>query len=54
MKAIQKELGGREQAAEAEEFRKKIDDANMLEEAEKQTGELERLSRLPSAALSTA
>ncbi|HSL30605.1 MAG TPA: endopeptidase La [Anaerolineales bacterium] len=52
MKAIQKELGERdEQAAEAEEFRKKIDEANMPEEAEKQARrELERLSRLPSAA----
>lgn len=52
MKAIQKELGERdEQAAEAEEFRKKIEDAKMPEEAEKQAKrELERLSRLPSAA----
>jgi len=52
MKAIQKELGERdEQAAEAEEFRKKIEEAKMPEEAEKQAKrELERLSRLPSAA----
>ncbi len=52
MKAIQKELGEKdEQAAEAEEFRKKIEDAKMPEEAEKQARrELERLSRLPSAA----
>src|SRR5512147_2324564 len=52
MKAIQKELGERdEQAAEAEEFRKKIEDAKMPEEADKQAQrELERLSRLPSAA----
>ena len=52
MKAIQKELGEKdEQAAEAEEFRKKIEDAKMPEEAEKQAKrELERLSRLPSAA----
>src|SRR6266498_952969 len=52
MKAIQKELGERdEQAAEAEEFRKKIEDAKMPEEADKQARrELERLSRLPSAA----
>jgi len=52
MKAIQKELGERdEQAAETEEFRKKIEDAKMPEEAEKQSRrELERLSRLPSAA----
>ncbi len=52
MKAIQKELGERdEQAAEAEEFRKKIDDAHMPEEAEKMARrELERLERLPTAA----
>src|SRR5512134_1402025 len=52
MKAIQKELGERdEQAAETEEFRKKIEEAHMPEEADKQARrELERLSRLPSAA----
>ena len=52
MKAIQKELGEKdEQAAETEEFRKKIADAKMPEEAEKQANrELERLSRLPVAA----
>src|SRR5512133_1010660 len=52
MKAIQKEQGEKdEQAAEAEEFRKKIEDAKMPEEADKQARrELERLSRLPSAA----
>lgn len=52
MKAIQKELGEKdEQAAEAEEFRTKIEEAKMPEEAEKQARrELERLSRLPSAA----
>ncbi len=52
MKAIQKELGERdEQAAEAEEFRKKIDAAKMPEEAEKMARrELERLERLPTAA----
>jgi ATP-dependent Lon protease len=52
MKAIQKELGEKdEQAAEAEEFRKKIAEAKMPEEAEKQAKrELERLSRLPSIA----
>ena len=52
MKAIQKELGEKdEQAAETEEFRKKIEEAKMPEEAEKQAKrELERLSRLPSAA----
>jgi ATP-dependent Lon protease len=52
LKAIQKELGeGDEQAAEAEEFRQKIDAAGMPEEAEKQSRrELDRLSRLPAAA----
>src|SRR5215510_14161576 len=52
MKAIQKELGEKdEQAAEMEEFRKKIAEAKMPEEAEKQAKrELERLSRLPSIA----
>jgi ATP-dependent Lon protease len=52
MKAIQKELGEKdEQAAEAEDFRQKIAEAKMPEEAEKQAKrELERLSRLPSVA----
>lgn len=52
LKAIQKELGERdEQAVEVEEFRKKLEAAKMPEEAEKQTKrELERLSRLPTAA----
>jgi ATP-dependent Lon protease len=52
MKAIQKELGEKdEQTAEAEEFRKKIEEANMPEEAAQQAKrELERLSRLPPAA----
>jgi len=52
MKAIQKELGEKdEQAAETEEFRKKIDDSKMPEEADKQSRrELDRLSRLPTAA----
>ncbi len=52
MKAIQRELGDRdEQAVEVEEFRKKIEEAKMPEEAEKQAKrELERLSRLPAAA----
>ncbi len=52
LKAIQKELGeGDEQAAEIEEFRKKIEAAGMTEEAEKQARrELDRLSRLPTAA----
>ncbi|MCB0103674.1 MAG: endopeptidase La [Anaerolineales bacterium] len=52
MKAIQRELGERdEQAVEIEEFRKKIEDAKMPEEADKQAKrELDRLSRLPTAA----
>ncbi|HVN14963.1 MAG TPA: endopeptidase La [Anaerolineales bacterium] len=52
MKAIQKELGERdEQSAETEEFRKKIDDAKMPEEADKMARrELDRLSHLPTAA----
>jgi ATP-dependent Lon protease len=52
MKAIQKELGEKdEQALEVEEFRKKIAEAKMPEEAEKQANhELDRLARLPTAA----
>jgi ATP-dependent Lon protease len=52
LKAIQKELGERdEQAVEVEEFRQKIAEAKMPEEAEKQSlHELDRMSRLPSAA----
>lgn len=52
LKAIQRELGeGDEQAADVEEFRKRIDTAKMPEEAEKQARrELDRLSRLPTAA----
>jgi ATP-dependent Lon protease len=52
MKAIQKELGEKDsQAAEIEELRKKIEDAKMPEEADKQAKqELDRLSRLPTAA----
>src|SRR6266540_890331 len=52
MKAIQKELGEKdEQAAETEDFGKKIDEAKMPEEADKQARrELDRLSRLPSIA----
>ena len=51
-KAIQKELGeGDEQALEIEEFRQKIEDAGMPEEAEKEARrELDRLSKLPTAA----
>jgi ATP-dependent Lon protease len=52
MKAIQRELGERdEQSEEVDEFRKKIDEAKMPEEADKQARrELDRLSRLPTAA----
>ncbi|MBL8061714.1 MAG: endopeptidase La [Anaerolineales bacterium] len=52
MKAIQRELGEKdEQSEEVEEFRKKIEDAKLPEEAEKQAKrELDRLSRLPTAA----
>jgi ATP-dependent Lon protease len=52
LKAIQRELGeGDEQTVEAEEFRQKIQVAQMPEEAEKMARrELDRLSRLPSAA----
>ena len=52
LKAIQRELGeGDEQAVEIEEFRRKIDQANMPEEAEREARrELDRLSRLPTAA----
>ncbi len=52
MKAIQKELGEKdEQAAEVEEFRKKVEAAKMPEEADKMARrELDRMSRLPTAA----
>jgi ATP-dependent Lon protease len=52
LKAIQRELGeGDEQAAEIEEFRQKVENAGMPEEAEKQARrELDRLRRLPTAA----
>ena len=52
MKAIQRELGENdEQLVEAEEFRKKIEDAKMPAEADKQARrELDRLTRLPTAA----
>jgi ATP-dependent Lon protease len=52
LKAIQRELGeGDEQTAEMEEFRKKIEAAQMPEEAEKMAKrELDRMGRLPSAA----
>ncbi len=52
LKAIQRELGeGDEQSVEIEEFRRKIEEAGMPEEAEKQAlRELGRMERLPSAA----
>ncbi len=52
MKAIQRELGENdEQAVEVDEFRKKIEEAKLPEEAYKQAKrELDRLSRLPTAA----
>ncbi|MBL8133469.1 MAG: endopeptidase La [Anaerolineae bacterium] len=52
VKAIQRELGeGDEQAVEIEEFRKKIAESGMTEEAEKEAlRELDRLSKLPTAA----
>ena len=52
LKAIQRELGeADEQQMEVEEFRKKIEEAGMPEEAEKEARrELGRLSKLPTAA----
>ena len=52
MKAIQRELGeSDEQAIEVEEFRKKIEEAGMPEEPQKEARrELDRLARLPTAA----
>jgi len=52
LKAIQRELGeSDEQAAEVEEFKRRIDSAGMPEEAEKQARrELDRMAKLPSAA----
>lgn len=52
LKAIQRELGeADEQAMEVDEFRQKIAEAGMPEEAEKEaTRELDRLSKLPIAA----
>jgi ATP-dependent Lon protease len=52
LKAIQRELGeGDEQIVEVEEFRKRIAEAGMPQEAEKEAKrELDRLSRLPVAA----
>ncbi len=52
LKAIQRELGeGDEQTVEVEEFRHKIEQAHLPEEAEREARrELDRLSRLPTAA----
>ncbi|MCU0495949.1 MAG: endopeptidase La [Anaerolineae bacterium] len=52
LKAIQRELGELdEQAAEVEEFRRKIDQSGLSPEAEKEARrELDRLSKLPTAA----
>ena len=52
LKAIQRELGeGDEQTVEVEEFRKKIAEAGMPEEADKEAKrELDRLAKLPIAA----
>ncbi len=52
LKAIQRELGeSDEQTAEVDEFRQKIDEAGMPEEADKQARrELDRMARLPNAA----
>ena len=52
LKAIKRELGEEdEQAVEINEFQKKIDEAGMPEEAEKEARrELDRLSKLPTAA----
>ncbi len=52
LKAIQRELGeGDEQVVEVDDFRKKIAEAGMSEEAQKEAKrELDRLSRLPTAA----
>jgi ATP-dependent Lon protease len=52
LKAIQRELGeGDEQTAEADEFRQKIEAADLPEETDKQARrELDRMARLPTAA----
>ncbi|NDJ62568.1 MAG: endopeptidase La [Chloroflexi bacterium] len=52
LKAIQRELGeGDEQLVEVEEFRRKIAESGMPDEAEKEANrELDRLSKLPTAA----
>ena len=52
LKAIQKELGeSNEQEAEITEYRRKLDEANLPEEADKEARrELDRLAKLPPAA----
>jgi ATP-dependent Lon protease len=49
-KAIQRELGEADEQMEVEEFRQKVEELDMPEEAEKEAKrELERLSRVPTA-----
>jgi ATP-dependent Lon protease len=49
-KIIQRELGEADEQMEAEEFRKKVEELNMPEEAEQEAKrELDRLSKVPSA-----
>ncbi len=49
-KAIQRELGETDEQVEVEEFRRKVEELNMPEEAEQEARrELERLSRVPTA-----
>ncbi len=52
LKAIQRELGeGEDQTLETEEFRRKIEESGMTEEAHKEAmRELDRLAKLPTAA----
>lgn len=51
MKAIQRELGDNDDLADVEMFRQKLDELNLPKEADEEARrELDRLSRLPSAA----